>query len=387
MIQVGISSTKIEPSLTHGHVDGIGVYTAALMQTLPACGCNVQGFAYTPPGHAAIAGQFTHSKAMPHSFIGATLRDALPLVQAVDTGSDIFHFTDYQIVRMRCPVVATVHDAVPLMHPEWASPRLRTLKNIVQKRAIAKADHVIAQSQYAVAELVQYFDIDPDHISVVPAGVSAAWMEPSAEAAVAATVARHGLRPGYFLFVGTLQPRKNVDRILSAYLDLPETLRRERQLVIVGRRGWHCDALVKRILAAVEHGEPVVWLQNVEDETALRHIYTAAGALIFPSLYEGFGIPVAEAFACGLPVVTSNTTSLPEVSMGAALEIDPLDTGGIAEAMRLIVSDEGLRSRCIAAGRQQAIVLAWPSAARCMAAVYRRILGIDDSDTGEFKSE
>lgn len=380
MIRVGISSTKTEPSLTHGHVDGIGVYTAALMQALPDYDCEVQGFSYAPFGSAAAARGFTRGKPMPRSFINATLRDmAAPLLPPavlppVDTGTDIFHFTDYQIVRMRCPVVATVHDAVPLMHPEWASPRLRGLKNRVQKAAVAKADHVIALSQYAIAELVRYFDINPDKISVVHAGVSASWLQAPAPEAVAVTVAQHGLQSGYFLYVGTLQPRKNVERILAAYLALPQALRRERQLVLVGRRGWQCDELVRRIAAAIEHGEQVVWLQDLEGDTALRHVYAAAGALIFPSLYEGFGIPVAEAFACGVPVVTSNTTSLPEVSMGAALEIDPLDVGAIADAMKLIVGDETLRTRCIAAGYLRAAALDWKLAAQKTAAVYRHVL-------------
>lgn len=375
MMQVGISSSKTEPALTHGHLDGIGIYTTALMQALPDYGCQVQGFSFAPFGKPAAARSFSRGKAMPHSFINATLRDlAAPLTAPCNTGSDIFHCTDYQVVRMACPVVATVHDAVPLIHPEWASPRLRSLKNWVQKGAVAKADHVITLSHFSVAELVQYFGLDARRISVVHAGVSAAWLQAPAPQAVAATIEVNHLQPGYFLFVGTLQPRKNVERILAAYLALPQVMRRERQLVIVGRAGWQCEELVRRIAAAKQHGERVVWLQDLHGEQELRHVYAAAGALVFPSLYEGFGIPVAEAFACGVPVITSNVTSLPEVSQGAALELDPLDVGAISEAMQRMVRDEALRARCIAAGHRRALDLSWQQCAMGTANVYRQVL-------------
>ncbi|WP_229425262.1 glycosyltransferase family 1 protein [Massilia sp. Se16.2.3] len=169
-------------------------------------------------------------------------------------------------------------------------------------------------------------------------------------AAVAATLARHRLQPGYFLFVGTLQPRKNVERVLGAYLALPAAVRAERALVIVGAAGWRCETLLRRIAAAQADGARVIWLDKLGEAAALRHVYAGAGVFVFPSLYEGFGIPVLEAFASNVPVVTSSTTSLPEVSAGAALEVDPLDEGAIGAAMLAPVRDDALRERCIRAG-------------------------------------
>ncbi|MDB5919340.1 MAG: hypothetical protein JWR40_3574, partial [Massilia sp.] len=233
---------------------------------------------------------------------------------------------------------------------------------------------VIAMSHFAIDELVSCFGIDPDRISVVPNGVDDAWLQAPEPDAVAATLRDNGLRAGYFLFVGTLQPRKNVERLLAAYLQLPAAVRAERQLVIVGAAGWLCSELVRRMAAASENGEQVVWLHSLTSGAALRHVYAGAGVFAFPSLYEGFGIPVAEAFAAGVPVVASNTSSLPEVSQGAALEVDPLDAGAIGAAMLALVRDDALRARCIAAGRVRAGELTWRESARRTAAVYHSLL-------------
>jgi glycosyltransferase involved in cell wall biosynthesis len=375
-IRVGLSTTTIEPVLTQGRLDGIGVYTNALMRGLPQSNCSVTGLSFPRTLGDTGTQKFSVGQAMPRSYAVWSLRDAVwPGPAAREMPLDLYHATDYRIVKMPCPVVATLHDAIPLKYPEWTSPRLRSLKNWVQKKAAGKADHVIALSHFAITELVECFGIDEKRITVVPCGVGAEWKQAPDEAAVDETLRSHGLERGYFLFVGTLQPRKNVERIVDAYLALPADVRKARQLVIVGRAGWRCEDLLKKMEAAIQNGERVVWLNNLSGEERLRHMYAGASVFVFPSLYEGFGIPVAEAFACGVPVVTSNTTSLPEVSEGAALEVDPLSVPQIASAMLELARDDKLRERCIAAGHERAAQLTWQRTVDETVAVYRQVLG------------
>jgi alpha-1,3-rhamnosyl/mannosyltransferase len=366
----------IEPGLTGGRLDGIGVYTRALLRHLPRTGCTVLPYSW-PRMNASSKdrAEISIGRPMPQSFEKASLVDlATPSAHRVHMPADLCHVTDYRIVRMDCPVVATLHDALPIKYPEWCNPRLRSVKNWLQRKATAKADHVIALSYFAIDELVECFGVNPNRVSVVYCGVDDEWLEEPDEGLVAATLAQYKLRPGYFLTVGTLQPRKNVGRLLEAWLTLPKPLRDERALVVVGARGWRCEELVAQLDAARANGENVVWLDKLTDSQQLRHLYQGAGVFAFPSLYEGFGIPVVEAFASRVPVVASNASSLPEVTQGAALDVDPLDVSALAAALHTLAGDKRERERCIAAGRARAEQLTWHSTARQTADVYRAVL-------------
>jgi glycosyltransferase involved in cell wall biosynthesis len=236
------------------------------------------------------------------------------------------------------------------------------------RSAAGNADLVLAISHAAVDELVEHYRIKPDRIRVVPLGVEEGWFAPLPEAQVDALLARRGVRRGSLLFVGTLQPRKNVRTLLEAYDRLPARVRAERQLVIAGKYGWGADELRGDLDARRAAGE-VRWLNYVE-RNELRALYATACAFVFPSLSEGFGLPVLEALAAGTPVIASDLPVLHEVAGAAATFVAPRDVDALAQAMlgaTMAPADpaawEGRRSRA----RQ----FDWTTCARCTLDAYR----------------
>ncbi len=370
-LKIGLTANTLEPALNGGILDGIGIYTQALQSRLPALGIAPQAMSFPT---RAVPAQRLQAMAMPRSYPAQLVLSMFGAAVRPPDSAALVHVTDYRCIRMTCPVVATLHDAIPLRYPQWASTRLRALKNALMRHAARYADKIIAVSEAAVPELIEYFGVQQDRIAVVPNGVEAAWLQPADAQAVAAMQQSAGLRSGYFLFVGTLQPRKNVGRLIQAYRTLPASIREQRQLVLVGRSGWSCDDDIAAIRQAQHDGYDVVWLNDLKGQEKLRLVYAGAGALVFPSLHEGYGIPILEAFGCGIPVACSNVSSMPEVAGGAAVEFDPFDVEAIAAAMRDAVADNDENRARIALGRQRAAALSWDNTARLTAAVYRELV-------------
>ncbi len=368
-MRIGLSASVLDPAYNNGRPDGMSVCTRHLLAGLTRLGHQVQQYSFTGEAHGIANWQ-----RFPASYsVMAGLGIATAGISRFDPSVDIFHVTDYRAMPMRCPVVTTLYDAIPMVFPEMANPRFRCLKNFVLRRAAGFADHVIAISRYSVAELVEHYKVPESRISVVYCGVGSDWLSPLPEVDWHETLVRRGLRSGYYLFVGILQPRKNLERVLQAHDILPAELRRERPLVVVGKAGWHCEVLVEKLMSKVASGE-AYWLNDVHGITELRHLYAGAGVFVFPSLYEGFGLPVLEAFASGLPVVTSNTTSLPEVSGGVGFEVDPTSVEEIGFAMQRALLDEERNWR-IPAGRQRAASMNWDACVESTLGIYRKVLG------------
>ncbi|GGP25429.1 glycosyltransferase family 4 protein [Silvimonas amylolytica] len=372
-MRVGIGTTVLERALaTSGHVDGIGTYTEELLRYLPADGVETRPLAFLDAPAAA------GSSALQGSFKTNVLRSAVTPLSFAGTAElsrkiDIFHATDHYIPKLSgIPLVATLMDPVPLMRSDWVTVKRRWLKNWLFKRSASWADHYITISDYVVGDLVEHFRIPRERITPIHLGVDERYFGRIDEARKQEVLTRLGLRPGFLLFVGTLQPRKNVGRVIDAFESLPAELQKVAPLVVAGRHGWSAEAEVERLKSIQARGAGH-WLDYVTDEEK-QVLLQSASALVFPSLYEGFGLPVLEAFASGLPVITSTVTSLPEVAGDAALLVDPERPDAIADAISRVLQDPALASSLSERGLARAQTFTWAETARRTAAVYRQLV-------------
>lgn len=269
-------------------------------------------------------------------------------------------FVPSHVLPIGCPVAAvvTVHDLGYHYYPE-AHPALdRWYLEWTTRRHARLAACVLADSQATRDDLCRHYAADPRRVRVVYPGRDERLRRVTDPTALAAVRQRYGIQGDYLLYLGTLQPRKNLARLVEAFAAVAERV----QLVLAGRPGWLCADLAAQA-ERLGLGRRVILTGYVppEDKAALL---SGALALVFPSLYEGFGMPVVEAMACGVPVLTSTVSSLPEVAGDAALLVDPLSPSAIAAGMSRLVGDAGLRQTLAERGTVRAQRFSWAEAAR-----------------------
>jgi glycosyltransferase involved in cell wall biosynthesis len=264
--------------------------------------------------------------------------------------------------------VVTIHDLAFLTHPECAVPALAQYLATVVPRAVRAADRVIADSQRTADDLVERLGTPPAKITVIPLGITPGFTLHADPAAVEALRAKYGLQRPFVLAVGTIEPRKNYERLIAAFAAARRVPGGPAMLVIAGKPGWLYEGVYKAVQTRGV-GDAVRFLDYVPN-AELPLLYHAADAVATPSIYEGFGIPVVEAMASGTPVVCSTGGSLPEVAGDAALLVAPEDVDGLASALARIVGDAGLRETLRARGLERAARYTWEAAARAHVAVY-----------------
>ncbi len=278
----------------------------------------------------------------------------------------LFHGLNQRLPRYRFPrSVTTFHDLFVLTG-EYSTAEYRQRFAELARDAVARSDHIVAVSHHTASRLQDLLRVEPSRITVVHHGVEPLPDLTPEERAAFCQSCR--LEPPFLLHVGAIQERKNIRRLVEAF----ETLDSDLHLVLAGSDGYGAAQIRARIAASPAAAR--IRVLGYVARPVVERLYRAATALAFPSLDEGFGLPVLEAMSAGLPVVTSNRAALAEVAGDAALLADPTDTAAIAAALRRIVTDSSLRSELIRKGRQRAAQFAWPRAAAETLGVYRRLL-------------
>jgi alpha-1,3-rhamnosyl/mannosyltransferase len=281
---------------------------------------------------------------------------------------ELYHEPGFLPFRFPGPTVITVHDLSPLRYPDThPSDRVEDLNKRLPA-AIAGASAVIVDSEFIRQEVIGHFGADPARVIAIHLGVSREF-RPRPEPEISSMLKKHSLSyQNYVLAVGTLEPRKNLIQAIDAYVGLPEAIRKSTPLVIAGMKGWLSGQIEVRIRKHEDRGE-LRWLGYVPAET-LPLLYSAARMLVYPSIYEGFGLPVLEAMASGIPVITSNRASLPEVAGDVGLAVDPENVEGLRAYMRSLIEDKEEAARRGALGIARARLFTWQTCAQQTLAVY-----------------
>ena len=296
----------------------------------------------------------------------------VPLLDWLTRGADVFHAS----VLVRHPpskvrLTATVHDLTGFLMPE-----LHPRSNLVAERSFAqlarRADRLIAVSECTRQDAVRTLGIAPEKICTIHSGVDDAFFDVPA-ALVNQVRLRYGLQRPFVLFVGTIEPRKNVDLLLDAFESLPLAMRDHWDLVVAGSEGWAAETTMARLRSARDLGN-VRYLGYIP-EPDLAPLTAAGDVFVYPSLYEGFGFPVAQAMAAGVAVITSNLSSLPEVTGTAALLVDPRSQSELRAALVRLLGTPDLRKALGLAGRERAGGFRWEVCAAKSLEFFREVTG------------
>lgn len=285
---------------------------------------------------------------------------------------DLVHAPDFVLPPVRStPTLLTVHDLTFHVHPETAHANLRRYLNQAVPRSLRRATHVLADSASTQRDLERLLDVPADRVTVLYPGIGAHFRRVSDAERCAEVRARLALPERFLFFISTLEPRKNLERLIEAYTQALHELNLTPDalpLLLGGKPGWLSEPILARANATSG-----VRLLGPVDEHDLPVLYTLATATVYPSLYEGFGFPPLESFACGTPALASNTSSLPEVMGDLGVQVDPASVPSIAAGIVRLVRDARLTEAARERGPAHAARFSWATAAEELRAVYERV--------------
>ncbi|MCP4588746.1 glycosyltransferase family 1 protein [Pseudoalteromonas sp.] len=283
----------------------------------------------------------------------------------------IYWEPNYSLLPLGNPSITTVHDLSHIHYPQYhPAERVRLLEHSLAE-SIEHSARVIAVSEYTKQDISHYFGINASKIDVVSPAVSDSFRSVYSESDLQLVRKLHGLPERFILSVATIEPRKNIQGLLQAYSQLPPELRTHVPLVLVGLKGWLTEEVEKLLRPMVESGQ-VIRLGYVDQEH-LPMIYQAATCLAYVSFFEGYGMPIAEAMAAGVPVLTSSRSSMPEVAAGSALLVNPEDIDAISQGLRQIVEDSELCHRMSEQGKVASSMYTWQASTEKLIAAFHKV--------------
>ncbi|MDR2763922.1 MAG: glycosyltransferase family 4 protein [Tannerella sp.] len=269
--------------------------------------------------------------------------------------------------RCRTLSIVTVHDTIALDFPEYCPPGNSSYFRIALPRSVRQATKIIAVSHTVKCDILRHFSVNPDKIEVIYHGIDDRFKKRVTEKKLSEVRRKYDLPEKFILFVGNIEPKKNISRLIDACLDVFRQSRIPHSLVVAGRFTWKSQNVQKKIARCKDRR---ILCTGYIDSSDLPAVYTLADLFVFPSLYEGFGLPPLEAMACGTPVIVSGAGALPEITAGHALTVDPLSVESVGEAIYRMLHEPSLRSRFIESGRQHACGFQWETAWRKTAGLY-----------------
>jgi len=380
-MKIGIDYTS---AATQGA--GIGRYTRELMRALLALPSNNRySFFYASRNHIDTSNfqpPTSNLRRLPFHDkwlmrVWHRLRVPLP-VELVVGKVDLFHSPDFTLppTLSGVPTLLTVHDLSFIRDPDSAWPSLRAFLKKAVPRSVKRATHVLADSQATKNDLVELFGTPAAKITVLYSGVDARFTPVRDQAEIDRGCAKYQVPRPFILSVGTLQPRKNYGRLIEAVAQFAPIL--PHHLVITGGEGWLYETIFEQVKRLGL--EDRVHFPGFVDDADLPALYSAADLFALVSLYEGFGLPLLEAMACGTPVIGSNVSSLPEVIGDVGLQVDPRNVDDIAHALRQMIDQPELRERSIGLGLERAKMFTWDKAARELLGIYDQVASLRQRD-------
>ncbi|WP_295214120.1 glycosyltransferase family 1 protein [Ruminococcus sp.] len=289
--------------------------------------------------------------------------------------AQVTHFFNYIVPpKVAGKTVVTVHDMVYKTFPETVRGRTKYMLDTGLKKSMKRADRIVTDSEFSRQEIIRYFPQFADKIRVVYCGVDTNRFHPVEDAArIDAVKQKYGIDREYFLYLGTVEPRKNLERLMDAYHQFCQGKSQPPYLVLAGGKGW-LDSGIYQKVDELGLKTSVLFTEYVPDEE-ICPLMCGALAFVFPSIYEGFGLPPLEAMACGVPVLTTHAASLPEVVGEDAVVADPYDIGSIADGLEQLYTDPALRQKLSEAGPKRAAQFSWECSARQLYEVYQEVCG------------